>query len=163
MIVEFGKLVLDIDVEKTMLYYEKAGELTEDCSCDGCCNYVSAAERLSPDTLVFFLQLGVAIRKPAELVTLCSEDDGRSVFYNGIYHICGRMLTDTDCWQPGTDYKGADCATIGEDNLYSVNEEFQAGFTNRISLKKSDFPEPVIQMETFLHHVPWVLGKSNPY
>ncbi len=35
MIFEFGKYKVDIDVEKTKQFYEKAETVDEGCSCDG--------------------------------------------------------------------------------------------------------------------------------
>lgn len=163
MIFELGNITLDIDIEKTKTYYESASLLTDDCSCDWCNNFAHGYKKLSNIILDFFIKLGVDISKPAEIIAFCSEDNGNSIYYGGFYHICGCMLTDTDCWATNFNFKGATCSSISESNCFSVTQDFSVGFTNSISLLEDDFPEPVIQMEIFIHNFPWVLDKPNKF
>ncbi len=158
MIFQFDDILIDADVEETSAFYRTAGILTDDCSCENCRNFVSGAELLSRGISDLFLKLGIDILKPAEMAAPASEDNGRSVCYEGWYHICGRMISDTDCWSRDAD---SGSSFINEKNIYSVTDDFSVGFTNAVSLKEQGFPEPIIQMEVFIHHFPWVLNEPN--
>lgn len=163
MFFRFGNIVVDIDIEKTTAFYQSFRKLTDDCSCAGCQNFVYGVDRLSHDILDFFLKLGIDILKPTEMTVLCSEDNGESIYYEGWYHICGRLISDSDCWSHKTDNKGAVYQSINAGNLFPITDNFSIGFTNTISLKVDDFPKPIVQMETFIHHFPWVLDTSNKF
>lgn len=163
MVIQLGNATIDIDIKKTIDFYQSSRILTDGCSCEGCLNFISGVKKLGSDILDLFSKLGIDILKPTEMVAWRAEDNGKSVYYGGFYHICGRMLSDTDCWSSNTDHKGEICSSINEINLLSVTDDFSIGFTNTINLKENDFPEPVIQMEIFIHHFPWVLNTPNKF
>ena len=151
--IKLKNIILDVDVKKTVDYYKIIKLPTEYCSCDDCRNFVAGVNKLNHDVFIFFSKLGVYILKPIETVAWHSENDSLSVCYNGFYHICGRMLTDTDCW---SHKKNKSDTPFSLKDIYSVSDNFSVGFTNEISLKEEDFTEHVIQMEVFIHNFPWV-------
>lgn len=163
MVFKMGNSLLDINVEKTRQFYHNAKIITDDCGCDGCQNFVLGADRLHSDVMSFFSQIGIDIRKPAEIMVLCPEDNGQSIYYEGFYHICGKLLSESDCWKSRIDWKGSASYSICEENMYCVSENFSVGFSNHINLKEDDFPMPIIQMETFFRRFPWVLDKENKF
>lgn len=163
MIFTFGNAAIDIDIEKTSAFYRSSRLITDNCSCDGCRNFLSGAPKLDREVLGFFQMLGIDIRKPAELIAWCSEDHGESVHYGGWYHICGQMISDTDCWTLQADQNGETHQSLNENNFFAITNHFSVGFTNTICLKDQAFPEPVVQMEILAHHFPWVLNAANPF
>lgn len=154
MIFELGDYRLEIDVERTRAFYRDAGFLTEDCICDGCCNYLLAADGFPQEVKEFFGRLGVDLKKAAEIIAWCAEDEGKSLFYGGFYHLCGRILNCVDCWEEN----GA-----MSDKIYPIAEEYAVAFTEKVHLLEEGFPVPVLQMEIFFHHVPWLLDAKNGY
>ena len=54
MILELGKFIVDIDLEKTKLWYQNAFTITEGCQCDGCCNYEKAIKYFPDKVKEFF-------------------------------------------------------------------------------------------------------------
>ncbi len=152
MILEFDHGKLDVDIEKTKQFYETAEEITAGCSCDGCRNFMMAVPLFPQPVKDFFHALGVDLRKAAEIIAWCSEDDGNAIFYGGFYHICGTMPGGADCWKDH-----------GEMKLHSLADGYEVGFTNDNSLLEKNFPAPVVQMEIFFHKVPWLLEQKNTY
>jgi len=59
MIFEFGQYQVDIDVDKTRLFYENAPLVSEGCSCSGCRNYENAIMGISSEITGFYYDLGV--------------------------------------------------------------------------------------------------------
>lgn len=158
--ITLGKIRLEIEPEKTRRFYQSARPLTEGCSCGGCVNYAAVTERLPQEIADFFARLGIDPAKPAEIMTWYAEDDGKSVFYGGFYHLCGKMLSDSDCWEYNAE---GNCGHVNEDKLFAVTENFSVGFTNAVALPEEGLPEPVLQMEIFVHHAPWVIPQPNTY
>ena len=145
---EFGKYKIDADTEKTSEYYDAAEEIS--CQCDGCRNYLKAAELFPAEVCEFFRSLGVEIKKGADIYVNCSENNGAALFYGGFYHVCGELLSDTDSW--------------GENgSLYTIADGFSVGFTKDAALVGQGFPAPAIQMEICFHNVPWLLEEENTY
>lgn len=161
MIFRFGNTVIDADIEKTRTFYRSSRIITDDCSCEGCQNFVAGAKKLDREIMEFFQKLGIDVLKPAEIIAWCSEDNGKAVHYGGWYHICGQLISDTDCWTLKTDSKGSTSQSLDEEKFFSLTDNFSVGFTNTIGLKAKDFPEPVVQMEILIHHFPWVLDTAN--
>ena len=161
MILQFGNIIIDADIDKTRSFYESSRILTDDCMCENCQNFVSGAEKLSPDILKFFQHLGIDILKPAEMVAWSPEDNGKSRFYGGWYHLCGRLMSDSECWKSETDNNGKIRESLIENRFFSITDNFSIGFTNKIMLRKADFPDPVVQMEILVHHFPWVLNSTS--
>lgn len=170
MIIKLNDITLDIDIEKTKKYYNHIRVITDGCSCDGCRNFFLGISKIEFEILNFFSNLGVDIQKPAEIMVCCKEDTGNAIFYEGFYHICGKILTGNDCWKSAGNCSDETSAyTICDENLYHVSKDLAVGFSNNIALfdksafKESEFPMPVIQMEIFFHNFPWVLDKTNKY
>ena len=103
MIFEFGHQKVDIDVEKTRQFYLEDGLL--DCPCDDCVNYVNAVDKLPEPVKVFFDNIGVNIKKPAEISTLCAVS-GTTVVYHGFYYVCGNVLDYNYSYPLETDNPG---------------------------------------------------------
>lgn len=169
MIVKLNDITLDVDIEKTKQYYEHMRIITDGCSCNGCCNFFLGTEKIDMEILNFFLNLGIDIQKPAEIMVCCTENSGKAIYYQGFYHICGRVLTGNDCWVAKGSDDTTSAYTICDENLYHVSKDLAVGFSNSIALfdksafSENEFPMPVIQMEIFFHNFPWVLGKPNTY
>ena len=162
MIIKLNNITLDVDIEKTKQFYAQAKVITDGCSCDGCRNFMLGTDKVKGEILDFFSNLGIDIQKPAEIMSLCAEDNGETIYYEGWYHICGKILTGNDCWTATVnDDNGTSVYKICDENLYHVSEEFAVGFSNNIALQDDDFPMPIIQMEIFFHHFPWVLNEPN--
>ena len=155
MILEIGTYTLDIDIEKNKLFYKNAAQITDGCSCDGCCNYMIATEIFPKEVKDFFDNLGIDSKKAAEIITWCSENNAKSMFYGGFYHLCGELLSGNNCWK--------DSGEMNEDELYSIVEGYSVGFSSEVSLPEDNFPFPIIQMEINFHNVPWLLKKENHY
>ena len=158
-----GKIRLDIDPDKTRELCGSSPALTETCDCSACRNFAAAAPKADKTVLGFFEGLGLDITKPAEIYSYPSGDGGSTVNYEGFWHICGSMLSDTDCWKdelredPSTRLQ-----TINEASCFQVTPELRVGFTEHISLSPDGFPGPVLQMEAFFSRVPWVIGEPEP-
>lgn len=151
MIFEFGAYRLEIDVEKTKAFYDRAPMVTEGCKCPGCRNYEAWAENLSEAPKGVMEEMGVSPEKPAEVFVNDENIDG-SVFYGGFYHLCGRILEGRrSSWNASEK-----CWEIGELSFYELGKGFRAAFTEEIHLLQDGFPEPVIQME-ILADIPWLL------
>ncbi len=154
MLFQLGDYQLDIDIERTRAFYQAAEVITDGCVCDGCSNYLLAADGFPQSVKEFFTMLGIDIRKAAEIITWCSEDGGKSLFYGGFYHICGRIVNHVDCWEEN----GA-----RNDTMYPIAAGYAVGFTESVSLLEKDFPIPALQMEISFRNVPWLLETKNPY
>lgn len=154
MIFAFGDYQLDIDVERTRAFYQTAEMITAGCACDGCSNYLAASDGFPESVKAFFSMLGVDVRKAAEIITWCSEDDGKALYYGGFYHICGRILNHVDCWEANGSMN---------DTMYSITAGYAVGFTESVSLLEAGFPMPALQMEIGFHQVPWLLDTKNTY
>ncbi len=163
MIFTFGNNKLDIDVQKTREYYAQTNYDGEGCTCDGCRNFAKAIEIFPKAVHDFFEELGLDIRKEAEIMVYCSENEGKSLLYGGFYHLCGELLSDNDMWIPlegNTEIsKGY---AMNEEDMYVIADGYRVGFSKKCALLSKDFPRPVVQMEIeFL--VPWVLETENTY
>lgn len=154
----FGAFRVAIDVEKTRAFYRQAEYITSGCQCDGCCNYEKAVDFFPQKVKEFFDELGIDLKKAAEIIAYIGECEGKKINYGGFYHLCGTMLSDTEVWVPMEDAKLKSMST----DMYKIIEGYEIGFTNGCSLVEEDFPRPILQMEISFH-CPWVLEKENPY
>ncbi len=152
MIFELGNIKLDADVEKTRKFYEKLSGI--DCSCDGCQNYLLAAESFPCEVKSFFEMLGIDPKKATEIITWSSEDEGKSLWYGGFYHLFAEMIQGLDCWHNEDGKKG---------DSFKVCEGYSVAFTENIALPEEDLPQGALQMEIDFHSVPWKLDKENTY
>ena len=160
MVFEFGNNTVDVDVERTREYYKTAKYITEECQCDGCCNYVAAVECFPKEVKVLFESLGVDIRKSHEVGAYAAVDGGKAAYYAGFYHLCGKILSpgDYEVW-----HQGSHKAEIHDEKLYVISKGYSIAFTNHVALLDADFPSPAIQMEIIFENVPWGLEKENSY
>ena len=151
MIFKFEPYEINVDIEKTRAFYENAELVSEQCTCDGCQNFAKAVDILPESVKGFFTSLGIDMRKAAECYVYNKNEDG-SLFYGGIYHLCGTILrgkstevtfSDGTCWK-------------------EITLDFQIAFGDNICLLEEDFPLPVIQLN-ITANIPWVLEKENPY
>jgi len=150
-IFEVGPYRIDIDVEKTRAFYERAAKITENCRCSGCRNYEAWAEKLSEEPKGVMEKMGVCSEKPAEIFVNDLNDDG-SAFYGGFYHLCGRILAGRrSSWNASKQ-----CWDISDLSFGELGKGYRAAFTEDIDLLEDGFPEPVIQME-ILADIPWLL------
>ncbi len=146
MIFEFGHQKVDIDVEKTRQFYLEDGLL--DCPCDDCVNYVNAVDKLPEPVKVFFDNIGVNIKNPAEISTLCAVSE-KTVVYHGFYYVCGNVLDNDNL---GEEFDEDD------ESYYAIAPHFWAYFLRKFALPENQLPKPLIWLE-FTGRIPWVLDK----
>ncbi|MBQ2957410.1 MAG: hypothetical protein IJE08_13215 [Clostridia bacterium] len=152
MIFCFGSYRIDVDVEKTRAFYDRAATITEGCKCSGCRNYEAWAKSLSEEPKGIMGEMGVRPEKPAEAFVNGENADG-SMFYGGWYHLCGRILEGGSSCRNDLerDYQ------IDELCFEELGNGFRAAFTDHIALLEEGFPEPAIQME-IMADIPWLLN-----
>ena len=156
MIFEQGVYRLDVDVERTGAFYEAEPGIT--CDCAGCRNFAALSERMPARIAGFLRRFGLDSMKPAEMSAVYAPDR-HSVFYDGWYHICGRILEGTDSMEQ-----------VGPKQWKTKEEYFlplddNGGtvlFQAKRDLLSAGFPEPVIQVNVMCV-LPWVLEEENPY
>lgn len=74
--INIGDWVLEIDFEGTKAFYHTYHQITEDCACIFCKNYVAAVELLPQTVLDFFRSLGIDPTKEGEVSEYCENEDG---------------------------------------------------------------------------------------
>ena len=146
MIFEFGHQKVDIDVERTRCFYLEDGIL--DCPCDDCVNYVNAVDKLPDPVKVFFDNIGVNVKNPAEISTLCAVSE-KTVVYHGFYYVCGNVLDNDNL---GEEFDEDD------ESYYAIAPHFWAYFLRKFALPEDQLPKPLIWLE-FTGRIPWVLDK----
>ena len=57
-------------------FYEQAENITGGCTCDGCVNFEQATGFFPFEVRKFFSNIGVDIRKAAEIIPYTSENNG---------------------------------------------------------------------------------------
>lgn len=155
MILEIGIYRLDIDVNRTKSYY--SADYVIGCDCDGCRNFVKAANRMPEDVKIFLRKFGIDPGKPAE-VSAVHSPDGCETLYSGFYHICGTILEGTEPWVKVSKKQ----FRLDERYAIPLSGDFSFFFTANCHLLAPDFPLPAIQLE-FTGYLPWVLDEPNPY
>ena len=155
MIVEMGVYRLDIDVDRTREFY--AHEQWFGCGCSGCKNYERAVSVLPETVRAFLEQFGIDPGKPAEIAVLHSPD-GRTILYNGFFHICGSLIEGNDPWIQTK----AKSFRLKEAYQISVDEDCSAYIVEKCSLLEDDFPRPAVQLDITIP-LPWLLDEPNPY
>lgn len=158
---QFGPYTLDIDIQKTRSFYQKASALTAGCDCPGCRNFEKAAQSLPDEINRFFNALGIDGKKPAEVYVNMVKGTGL-VEYGGFYHLCGRVLSGESAWVTVECNKKARTAVWDPSKTYAVSNNFHVSFREDCALVEDGFPEPVLQMELEAY-LPWVLEEPNPY
>lgn len=159
--VRFGPYALDIDIQKTRLFYQKANNVSVGCSCSGCRNFEKAIEVLPDEIKGFFDALGIDMKKPAEVYVNTVNADGL-VLYGGFYHICGRLLGGESAWVTVKSNKKATTFYWDISKAYSISKDFHVSFQENCCLVEDGFPEPVLQLEIEAN-IPWVLDEPNGF
>lgn len=159
--IQFGPYTLDIDIEKTRSFYQKANNVSVRCSCPGCRNFEKAVEILPDEIKCFFDALGIDGKKPAEVYANMVNNDGL-VLYGGFYHLCGRLFSGESAWVTVKSNTKAKTSFWDSSKTYSVSKDFLVSFQEDCSLVEDGFPEPVLQMEIEAS-IPWVLEESNRF
>lgn len=157
MFFNFRRYSVEINVNKTKQFYEKARKISQECSCDGCQNYELAFEYLPNSVKEFFEMLGVDYKKVCECFVNTKNSD-RTLLYGGFYHICGILISGNSAWVEETN----NSLHWDEDIAYKIDDNFQVSFQNEVCILEEGFPKPVIQLE-FLASIPWVLNKECTY
>ena len=148
MIFKYANFTIDVDVERTRAFYQRADVpiVGEQCGCIDCRNYALAVLK-APDTVLDALRvLGIDPQKPAETfsVTGDMEEDG-TIWYNGWYHLCGTIVEGTEAWEEAWE------------DAYSPDPGFRFKMlpVRKMDLLHKAFPSPVIQLEinTYLPYV----------
>ena len=140
-----GDADIDVDIGKTRQLTAGIGSPTDECCCAGCRNFVLAASAFPAEAQNFFSQLGMDIKRPAEIYALYAEDEGKTLHYGGFWHLVGS-------------FRGS-CGGL---KLFPLCKRFSAGFTDEISLPGEGHPAPTLQLEADFT-LPWVLDEKNPY
>lgn len=83
MIFQFGEYKIDVDVEKTRQFYDRAKTVSEGCQCDGCLNFERAVDKLPQNIRDFFSALGVDMKKICECYVYCAKDE--NTLYYGAF------------------------------------------------------------------------------
>lgn len=156
MTLKFGQYEIDVDIEKTKAFYEKAKLVSKECSCDGCQNFEKAVDVLPEAVRVFFIKLGIDMKKPAECYVYNTNEDG-SLSYGGFYHVCGTILSGNSSW-----VKSGQGAYWKDDLSFHITPDFHITIHDDISLLEKDFPLPVIELD-IVADIPWMLEKENSY
>ncbi len=91
MLITLGRTLLDIDVERTRAFCATAPTMGRQCDCLGCRNYDRAVEHLPQEWQRFFDDLGLDPRRPVETYVNDVSPEGLT-FYEGWFHLCGRIL-----------------------------------------------------------------------
>ena len=157
MVFEFGKYILDIDVEKTGAFYRHAARITDGCTCQGCRNYEKWASSLSGASRAIFEGMGILPEKSPEVYVNCPNSDG-SLFYGGFYHLSGTIMQGSEPWKEIS----VNISALDEYPFFPLTPGFRAAFTENVALLEKDFPAPVIQME-ILANIPFVLPEKCTY
>lgn len=157
-----GQNIIDVDVERTRQFYRTANVITDGCTCDGCCNYAKAIGYFPQSVHDLFCELGIDLGKAAEIWAVSAFDSGKELLYGGFYHICGKLLSDTDVWVLEQNDKIDTLKNQEKLLMYEIEKNYSIGFTEDCHLIEENFPEPVIQMEINFC-IPWVLEVMNGY
>jgi hypothetical protein len=158
--ITLGEYILEINVEENEKYYKNERYVTEGCECDGCRNYELAVEQVSSKVREMFKQLGLDIKKPAEVYVNCSENN--ILLYGGFYHLCGTINKGEPPWEIVSETKTSTVSHLNENKMICLEKSFRIAFQEGCALLAEDFPRPCIQME-IVAYLPWVLQKENTY
>lgn len=158
--ITLGEYTLDVSEEENRDYYLKERYISEGCSCDGCQNYELSVEKVSPEVINLFNQLGIDIKKPAEVYVNYSESN--VLCYGGFYHICGRIVKGESPWEIVSQIENSTASYLNESKMFSIATNYKVAFQEECSLLNENFPRPCIQME-ILAYLPWLLDKPNTY
>jgi hypothetical protein len=142
----FGQWEFECDFDATRLAYERADQGgADDCTCNGCRNFVAARSRVFPKGFLDFLTtLGIDPTKDGEVYHNARLAPGRHN-YGGWFHFVGQLNTDGDFGMV----------------------DFGSGFT--ACLSKPGAPAlsslqglPLVELQFYADAVPWVLDEPEP-
>lgn len=139
MILRIGENVLNIDIERTRMYFEQNDQ--EICDCLGCKNYQLFAQDPGDKLDAFFSQFGLKMANVIESTALESEKK-ETLSYYCFYHLCGEIIHEAS-----------------EDH---VDDNMQIRFKEEKDLMAENFPQPSLQMDLWFD-VPWILADKNVY
>ena len=136
MLFEFGRYIVDVDLEKTKEFYDSDQSVptNEACSCDRCQRFPKAILSSSNAVLDFLHCLGIDPTKAGEVIGSSSDD------YWGWYHVVGTLiegrltekrLDDTNAFRP------------------DINTKFKVWFEDDPDLMgwiEDGFPSPVLEI-----------------
>ena len=149
MLLKFGDFTVDVDRDRTELFYKELKTTGECCSCRGCQNFDKAILRSPKEVMHFFDSLGIDPCKPAEACDAAGEilDDG-TIYYWGFYHICGNLINAPECFRRGSP-ETQETADMQKDSMFYIGEckDFSFAFTDGVAMLEPGFPEPCIQLE----------------
>ncbi len=151
----FGIYQLDLDVEKTIEVYKKLDYVSQGCSCLNCKNFESATDHVSSEIKSFFDQIGVDIKKPAEIYVNFSDEEGIT-HYGGFYHICGKILKGESAWVKQQETPKTRVYAWEHDRTYKVSDKLFVSFLEECDLVEEEFSGSIVQMEVEMY-LPWVI------
>ena len=151
---KFGQFEVDIDVERTRLFYDKARLVSNACECSGCKNFEKAVSYLPSEVVAAFEKMGVDMRKVCECYSNYYEDG--KVLYGGFFHVCGRLLRGESAWEK----KSENHKVWNDDAAFALNDDFRISFQEEVCLLETGCPLPALQLE-FSAWIPWCLDEAG--
>lgn len=152
MLFEFGRYLVDIDVEATRNYYRN--KMTKnDCNCSGCVNFRKFADECDNCIKQAFSDIGIGNMKyiyeiiPYEERAEDYEKEGGNL-YGGFFPVIGKIVSEE--------------TLNSENSTRHITDYFEIFLADSVSLKPDDFPMPTLQIE-ILAHIPWLLNFDNQY
>lgn len=156
MMFDFGKYVIDVDVEKTAAYHK--ADSRDICDCLGCRNFDRAATELAPEILAFFEKLGVDPAKP-ESLSIDYAPSKETMAYSGFYYLCGTVIRGENPWKQ----VGDRCFQLDDQYLLPLGQTFSVCFAApRYGILDPDFPKPVLELQ-FICTLPWRMEQLHHY
>lgn len=134
--------VLDVDVKKTINYYNMMKENT--CTCAGCRNFCLFDNIVDPRISSFLSKLGIPSLAHFIEIIPCHTQKDATLFYAGFTHICGTIVSGT------------------ENYFIPLTDTFSIAFSYRCDLVDARFPTPVFQLDISAS-IPWLLPEVNDY
>ena len=145
---KIGSWIIEVDVTKTKVFYERQPLISQDWNSIFGENYVLACERFPQEVKELFHSLGIDPRKQGEVNEYKENEDGSHI-YGGFYFIVGSLITGPNFW-----------INSEEDSMpnFETINGIQIAFTDELAMSPdADLPRPVIQLE-FQLNVPWLLN-----
>ena len=155
MVFEYGQYKIDVDVEKTKMFYAAAPVVSAGCTCNNCKNYEQAVADLPQVVKSFFTELGVDMKKVCEVYVNWKNPDG-TLHYGGFYHVCGVRLQGKSAWVAVDEYT----SRWDEGGAFAIIDTFHVSFREKCDLLEDEFPIPALQIDMFAN-IPWVLPEAN--
>jgi hypothetical protein len=147
----FGRWSVKFDPEETAHRYAQLS-LGNGCSCTECVNFATVGLDAFPkDFQKIADQLGIDVRKPAELCHYNKEANGLRLT-GGWFHAVGSLESGADAFKE-TEVPGASTA-----DFEKLPSGAEFGFSSKVQLVANAFKGgPLVQVD-FLTRVPWLLS-----